>query len=249
MLLRSALILVAWVSIISPAMKWLMNRWLGPNRKKWKQEMEKITSLLPEMRSHFQAAWSRSRQQKGGKRLRLFRSGLLLRVFGEESRVTILSGPIASGKTTALHRYLSSRSPVAGILTPRQGTVRVFHDLAGAETFPMLASADDPEAVHVGKFRFSKKSFEKAGDILKHLQQYKGTVVIDEIGPLELRGGGFDSALRTVLANPPRELILVVRESLLSEVTEHYEIRVFDRLPYSSLPNTLSVPLAAEKSS
>jgi nucleoside-triphosphatase THEP1 len=51
-----------------------------------------------------------------------------------------------------------------------------------------------------------------------------GWLVVDEIGPLELKGQGFHDVLRELLQKRKENIILVVREGLVQQVTEHFKI-------------------------
>ncbi len=51
-------------------------------------------------------------------------------------------------------------------------------------------------------------------------------VVIDEIGPFELKGKGWAKAIESILRRLPElTMIWVVRENLLNEVTDHFKIK------------------------
>ena len=138
--------------------------------------------------------------------------------------VYIYTGPVRSGKTTVLLQSASSRRDVAGILTPQGAEGRALLDLQSGETFPMEADGTTGEVLEVGPFRFRQDAFEKGERILQQHQQHHGWLVIDEIGPLELRGSGWASSLQTLLAiaSPPFQLLLVVREGLVYEVMQHF---------------------------
>jgi nucleoside-triphosphatase len=57
-------------------------------------------------------------------------------------------------------------------------------------------------------------------------------LVIDEIGPLELRGEGLHPAFNLIFdkINPPHQIVLVVREHLLSAVFDYYRLHRFANL-------------------
>lgn len=52
----------------------------------------------------------------------------------------------------------------------------------------MPSANDDKDAMMVGKFIFSKASFQKAINLLKENIGSDGWLIIDEIEPLEIRG-------------------------------------------------------------
>ena len=135
----------------------------------------------------------------------------------------ILTAPIQTGKTTSLISWSSEKNDVHGILTPVVNGKRVFLNANTSELFPMEADGYE-ETIAVGRFLFSKKNFEKAALIIRDAITKSGWLVIDEIGPLELRGEGFYTALNEVLKTRKEKIILVVREGLAEKVKEHFKI-------------------------
>jgi nucleoside-triphosphatase THEP1 len=86
--------------------------------------------------------------------------------------------------------------------------------------------ADDKEDFfEIGRFRFSKKGFDKAASIIIEAITKPGWLIIDEIGPLELRGEGFHDTLQTVLSSRKDDIILVVREGLADKVMDHFAFK------------------------
>ena len=144
-----------------------------------------------------------------------------------EISITILTGPVHSGKTTYLKTDYEGKKNVYGILTPIINGQRVFLNIATGEIFPMEASEEEA-TLAVGKYRFSKESFLKATTILTQaLKQKKGTLILDEVGPLELRGSGFYKIVKEMVAdkNSLLEKMVVVRESILQDVIHFFEIK------------------------
>ena len=141
--------------------------------------------------------------------------------------IAILSGPIRSGKSSALLKWCKGKTDVYGILTPIENGKRVFMDISTGEKFPMEAEGNEPLKIKIGNYNFSLMAFSKAVQIITNaLRQSRGWLVIDEIGPLELSGKGFDEILREILETEkaPLKLILVVRDNLLDQVIQHYHL-------------------------
>lgn len=144
--------------------------------------------------------------------------------------IFILSGEINSGKTTRLAIWLENRSDVGGILTPKINSERVFQDAASGQTWPMEATENE-EQLLVGRYRFSAAGFQKALSVLESALNDPAIrfLVVDEIGPLELRNEGFAAFLRTALnfieSHPEKNLILVIRKSLVDQIKDHFQIR------------------------
>lgn len=138
-----------------------------------------------------------------------------------ENGLYILTGPVQSGKTTSLLNWCSKRNDVYGILTPVVNAKRVFMDAHTKEQFAMEAMPGEKETLAIGRFIFSKTNFEKAIGIIRKAIHKDGWLVIDEIGPLELRGEGFCDVLKEAIAKRSGNMILVVREGLAESIQYH----------------------------
>jgi len=143
-----------------------------------------------------------------------------------EREVYLLTGPVQTGKTTSLANWSEKRKNVYGILTPVVAGQRVFRNIHTAEQFPMIAGADEQEVLAVGRFVFSQKGFEKAIQILRGVLHKEGWLVVDEIGPLELRGEGFCGIVKEILAteNKNQKILLVLREGLDDKAKNFFRI-------------------------
>lgn len=157
-------------------------------------------------------------------------------------RVFIFTGPIRSGKTTALMNWVGKRSNIGGFLTPDKGELRYlftlydrkWHDFqvpdALAKTMP------ESQLVTISKFNFLSGTFGMAHQtLLNDPGMNTDWVIIDEVGKLELMGLGLEPALKQVVAyfnNPETSgaLLLVVREELLQAVIDHYQLEHFQVL-------------------
>lgn len=130
-----------------------------------------------------------------------------------EPGVYMLTGPVGSGKTTSLIAWIENKKEVYGILTPVVDGKRMFMDVHTKTQFPMEATEQEPATIAVGRFLFSKTNFEKATGIIRDAMNREGWLIIDEIGPLELRGEGFHDILKDILAGRTGKLLLVVRDN------------------------------------
>ncbi|GAA4332087.1 nucleoside-triphosphatase [Flaviaesturariibacter amylovorans] len=142
--------------------------------------------------------------------------------------VFLLTGPIESGKTTALATWANDREEVCGILMPGTGADRRFLDIATGASWPASAEPGSAEAFTVGRYSFSIAAFARAENVLlEAVKKAGGWLLIDEIGKLELAGQGFDATLRHLLhagtqKASPTALVLVVRDSLVDAIQERY---------------------------
>ncbi len=137
--------------------------------------------------------------------------------------IYILTAPIQSGKTTSLVNWSEKRTDVYGILTPVIDGKRIFMNAKTKEQFPMEATGNE-ETLTVGRFVFSKTGFEKAKQIIRYAININDWLVIDEIGPMELRGDGFCNVLKEVLSIRKEKLLLVVREGMAGKVKDYFEM-------------------------
>ncbi|MFI5132697.1 MAG: nucleoside-triphosphatase [Chitinophagales bacterium] len=143
-----------------------------------------------------------------------------------EKIIFILTGTIQSGKTTKLLQWIAGRKDVFGILTPVAEGKRVFMNANTKEQFDMEAGNNDIDPVAIGKYLFSRKSFVRAIEILqKALKNDNGWLVVDEIGPLELRGEGFCEGVNEILsANTGLKILFVIRDSILDGAIQFYQL-------------------------
>ena len=224
-LVRSAIIVLGWIFLVGPLLKQVLHSWLKQKQGNWKKDIEPVVKLIPLTQQIVADSWVHSARNKGFARLALFGKLVLVRAMGEEQAlVYILTGPIQSGKTTSIKEWAKNQQNIWGILTPVITEKRFFLDLATGNQFPMEAGILDEDVWEVGRFRFSKSSFEKATAIIRESMKKEGLLVFDEIGPLELRGEGFSNILKQTLRERRGATLLVVLEGVLDEVLDYFKI-------------------------
>jgi len=137
-----------------------------------------------------------------------------------------VTGEKQSGKTTRLLNAIQNRDDVYGMLTPDVDGKRFFMNVRTKELWPMEAAEAEANVLTIGKYRFSKAAFQKAISVLEaEANQQNGWLIVDELGPLELKKSGFYNTVRDLLnTNTPLKIILVIRQSLLGEMTELFGI-------------------------
>ena len=141
--------------------------------------------------------------------------------------IHILTGPIRSGKTTALINWIKDKKDAAGILTPDVDGIRHFMNIATRQLFKMEASENE-EKIVVGRFAFSKTNFEKANTILQDAIDCTGWLVLDEAGPLELNGEGFYKSIKKIPESRKEKILFVVREELVEKFCSCFQIATSD---------------------
>lgn len=135
----------------------------------------------------------------------------------------ILSGEIQSGKTTALQKWLVGKN-AAGVLSPVVSGERMLYNIQDACYIPFQSPVSTPETISVGRFHFYISAFEQTGEILQQ-RTNADWLIVDEIGPLELKDQGFFQSLVNILTDPTINLLVVVRTSLLEEVKEKFSLQ------------------------
>jgi nucleoside-triphosphatase THEP1 len=146
--------------------------------------------------------------------------------------IFILTGPIRSGKSTAIDKWCNSCVDVDGIvcLDNSQGK-RYFKHIQSQEKYDAEAEIQTKsEVIPIGNFIFSQKAFDTANAYLLMVNKksdYK-YLVMDELGKLELKNKGLHDSAKSIvlphLKDVSKHIILLVRETLLNEIVAHYEI-------------------------
>jgi nucleoside-triphosphatase THEP1 len=143
----------------------------------------------------------------------------------------ILTGEKHSGKTTALKNWCKTND-CAGILSPIENNERVFFNLKTNQTFKMLAVANELNTLQIGPYVFSEKAFQLAIKIIENAisSEAHHTIIIDEVGPLELSQKGFDVIIKKLfsLNNLVAPVILVIRNTLVNDCIEQYSLHRFN---------------------
>jgi len=154
--------------------------------------------------------------------------------------IYILTGPVRTGKTSALLEWCNNRDDVDGVLCPDdENGKRYFLNIKANKKY-LLENEDhtmpENEIISVGRFHFFKKSFDLANDYLVSLKDEANFsyLIIDELGKLELQNQGLHCAAKVVIQvyifHKHQHLVLVVRESLIDAILKHYEILKFQLL-------------------
>lgn len=142
-------------------------------------------------------------------------------------RVRLIHGDIGSGKTRRAAAWVESEGlagrTVAGVLALKSPTGRQFLDIATGDQVALEHPTEDEVAVPVGRFQFRQAAFDWAADRIGHSLGQAGSVVIDEVGPLELAGAGFAPLLdRLAKDHPGIQRVLLVRTGLIDAVADRF---------------------------
>ncbi len=160
----------------------------------------------------------------------------LLEIFRQKNRqprVIIITGEKHEGKTTFTGKVTNilkaNGKSVGGFLA-----IGSFEDNRRSE-FKLKSLVDGEEkplcSIHfesgqqAGPFRFSEEGLQFGNELLSSGSVAgNDVVVIDEIGPFELKGQGWSDAIRELMQSSEALLIWVVRKSLVEEVISRWEL-------------------------
>lgn len=150
-----------------------------------------------------------------------------------KGRRTVVTGPIGSGKTTRvlnlLQTYRDAGRTVAGVVSlhlnaddPELESYR-FRFLSSGEELTFARRSADPTPPS-SRYGFDEDAFARAREELDRWKEGGpgagsgiDVIVIDECGPLELRGEGLWKELHRAWTAFPGEVVVTVRDRLLDE--------------------------------
>ena len=97
-------------------------------------------------------------------------------------------------------------------------------DLASGDEVALEHPRQDEAVLPVGRFQFRQAAFDWAVQRIETaLEQGAGAIVIDEVGPLEMRDDGFAGLLdRMARDYPAVERVLLVRTGLVDDVAARF---------------------------
>ncbi|MCW5940635.1 MAG: DUF2478 domain-containing protein [Fimbriimonadaceae bacterium] len=147
-------------------------------------------------------------------------------------RVVVVTGERGSGKTTLLARLAKDSrdkgEPLSGILSPGrwEGGTRTGYEVESVSTGvreTLAVSGAEGGVVRQGPFAFMERGFALGRSALREAFEAGAKVVIvDEVGPLELRGEGWVAELDRLLGLGGATVVLAVRPSLVDEVSRRW---------------------------
>lgn len=142
--------------------------------------------------------------------------------------IRLIHGDIDSGKTRRASAWVETGGlagrAVGGILALKTPNGRRFMDIATADEIALEHPAEGEAAVPVGRFQFRQAAFDWAvRRIDSAVLTGAEAVVIDEVGPLEMRGGGFAEVMdRLARDHPQVQRVFLVRTSLIDAVIDRF---------------------------
>lgn len=145
------------------------------------------------------------------------------------ARTVVVTGPPGSGKTpvvtAAVDELVRRGLTVAGFVQPAivNGSRKIgfrLRDVATGDEVPLAQRVATGSGSHGTSFEFDPAGFELAVRALARARD-GSLLVIDELGPVELRGDGHWPAVRRAVASVAlRAVVVVVRPSLVPSLLE-----------------------------
>lgn len=151
----------------------------------------------------------------------------------KSSKVIIVSGNISEGKTSFIQGLIgklkSEGIPVAGIYSPKiqHNGVTIGYDIVDIESnerFSFLRLNQGSSGHSIGRFNIEPAAMLWGDKILSPARlKDKTIIIIDEIGKLELNGGGWKNSLEKLLKSD-NNLIITVRTDYVDRIIQKFVI-------------------------
>ena len=174
---------------------------------------------------------------------------------GNACRIVLVTGPVGAGKTTLVEecavRARTRGGRVGGYVSRRvlsEAGEREGYDLVpldGGPAGPFLRRGGAGGRERTGRWVLLPAGLVRAEAILRRGVE-GGWLVVDEVGPLEMRGRGIWPALEARLRAGEGRTLIVAREKIVEALEERLTgrvMRVF-RTGEPGLPGTLAALLA-----
>lgn len=156
-------------------------------------------------------------------------------------KVVIITGEIQQGKTTFARRIVDDlveqKFSVAGFLSTginNNGVRTGFNltEIGSASQMELCSDKKEDNRLKLGRFYFNQETLAFGNKILNPDNiAGKQLIVIDEIGPLELNGLGWNNAIEKISKNNTIPHLWVVRKSLVQKISRKWntgDVWVFD---------------------
>lgn len=156
----------------------------------------------------------------------------------ENLPLAVLTGEVHSGKTAFLKKWSSRLEqrgvPVGGYLNihvKEKGLISGYdlYDIEKKRYTPFLRRGEKIPGQKIGDYNAIPKGWDKAREIL--LRKKGRMCIVDEVGPLELKGKGIWPVLQDALNPPAISYLLVIRRRILETFLDKMDsrgIKVFD---------------------
>jgi len=235
--LRAAMVLFSFVAISTelknPIIKSVMYR---RGAASFYQALELAFGILPAVTELFPGAKELIKKPLASIVSIINKSDQILTFVNEKykkkCRVLIITGDRQEGKTTFvkwLVKSLNNRNP-NGFFTEveKKGEERLGYylkSIVGNERRLLCSIKPETGNLQYGKFFFDEATFEMGRNLLiKAINQDTQLIVVDEVGPLELGGDGWATAIEEVVTRTEIPMIWTVRRSLSEKVARRWNV-------------------------
>ncbi len=151
-----------------------------------------------------------------------------------KNKLTIISGETRSGKTTYLKnliQQLSEKEPdlkIGGLIAhgiDKNGERLGFEleNILTGQKILLCNNIYQKGDLKIGKYYFKQSGLEFGQQSLKDAIEKANLLIIDEIGPMELKGKGWFNEIESALKKDDLDMIWVVRKSLLDKVLKLWQ--------------------------
>ena len=132
----------------------------------------------------------------------------------------IVTGAIGIGKTTVCRNLIETIRDrgysCGGILTCKAADKSIIvEDIQSEEKKTLASIKPEYQGPSTAKYFFNPRGIDFGAQVLDKATS-TAVLIVDEIGYLELRGGGFISIFESIKAGRIKDCILVIRKELLS---------------------------------
>ena len=149
-------------------------------------------------------------------------------------QIHLITGSTQSGKSTLVEKIVQALKKEQlivrgflskGTMTDGVRTSFVLCDLDGSAEIPLASVDPMPGWSRMGRFSFNPDAWVQGEAMIRSaLSGNPDLIVIDEVGPLELQGGGWTKVLELLENAPHLEQLWVVREQILTDVMTRWNI-------------------------
>jgi len=153
----------------------------------------------------------------------------------DHKSVFIITGETGSGKTTFLLKLIEelkgealSLAGFVALSVPEDGPSGSFNilDLVSGKILPLASRRFTEGWEQLGRFYFNPAGIGMGKNILEDaLIINNDLIIVDEIGPYELDGKIWAESLTRLLAGQSCSILLVVREQLVSQVIQQWNLK------------------------
>jgi len=166
--------------------------------------------------------------------------------------IIIISGNIQQGKTTfvrkVINRLKRQNVDIGGIMSnvEYEGNQRVgytLENLKNGKKTQLCNIAENKGWRKQGKFYFNPNAVVQGNEILEFENGIPELIVIDEIGPLEVKSGGWAPAIQKIAEEAKAPMLWVVRDSLVNKISRKwpvgkiYHFKLSEDLPAADVEN------------